>query len=346
MTRIAPRLHRLSRRRFVALGASTAAFGIIGRAKAATGTVTFYSTMPTNYAGEMTDAFNATHKDLKLEMFFVNGFELYERARAEYASGRIKHDIIMLTDPSLFVTLKKDNRLHGYVSPEVANYPASQRDPDGLWCNGRTVLNVYGYNTKNVTDGANYRGWADFLNPKLAGGKIGVISPLEAGSALQNYYNIRNTPELGLKWWQELAKLNPTVGPSPGAMTSGNISGQLSIAMNNDYLIYEEKKKNPSAPKMTAVYPREVVTATIIPMAMVKNSPNPEGAKVVFDWWLSKEGQTKLRDVNSIYSPRADVPPLEGLPKFADLPIKVAPTEELDKGRDAMQKEFKELFKL
>ena len=45
-------------------------------------------------------------------------------------------------------------------------------------------------------------------------------------------------------------------------------------------------------------------------------------------------------------SPRNDVTPLPGLPKFADLPIVVASTEELERNRDDLQREFKEVFKL
>lgn len=340
-----------TRRRF--LSASAAALAApalgfnIGRAKAAMGKVTFYSTMPTRYASEMVEAFHATttakENGIELEMFFVNGFALYERAVAEYTAGRVAHDLIMLTDPSLFVSLKKDNRLMDYVSPELSAYPPEQRDPDGLWCNGRMVMTIYGYNTRQVPNGSSMTGWADFVNPEFADGRIGIVNALESGSGMQNYYNLRNHPNLGRKWWEELAKLKPSIVGGPSALTKMNIAGQTPLAMNNDYNLYEESKKG--AP-IAAVYPRELITASIIPVAIAKEAPNPEAAKVVYDWWLSKEGQTILRDVNSIHSGRADVPPLPGLPSLEELPVKVATTEELEENREAMQQEFKEIFKL
>jgi iron(III) transport system substrate-binding protein len=341
---------RITRRKLLtgaaAVGAASALqINLIGYAKAAaSGKVTFFTTMPTNYANKMVEAFNQKHKDIQLEIFFASGFTLYERAYAEYTAGRISHDIIMLTDPSLFLILKKENRLLNYVSPELAAYPASQKDPDGLWCNGRTVCTIYGYNTRSVTDGARYKSWNDFINPAFADGRIGISNALESGTTLQHYYNIRNNPSLGRKWWEELAKLKPSIASGPSPLTRANIAGQMPLVLNNDYNIYEEKVKN-GAP-VAAVYPTELVTASIIPMGMVRGGPNPEAGKVVYDWWLSKEGQTILQEVNSIYSPRNDVTPLPGLPKFGDLPIVVASTEELDKNRDAMQKEFKEIFKL
>jgi len=342
----------LTRRRFgtatLVLGsASVFNFSIGGRAKAASGKVTFYSTMPTNYASKMVEAFHQTKiakdNDIKLEMFFVNGFALYERAVAEYTAGRVSHDLIMLTDPSLFITLKKDGRLMNYVSPELQAYPADQRDPDGLWCNGRMVLTIYGYNTRQVSDGNKLTSWADLVNPKYSDGKIGIVNALEAGSALQNYYNIRNHPDLGKKWWQELAALKPTIVGGPSPLTKMNISGQTALALNNDYNVYEESKKG--AP-IASVYPTEIVTASIVPMAIAKAAPNPEAAKIVYDWWLSREGQTLLRDINSIHSGRSDVPPLPGLRSFKDLPVKVAPTQELEANRDELQREFKDIFKL
>lgn len=336
-------------RRSLLIGAGAAAsalqLNIIGKAKAATGKVVFYTTMPTNYADKMVDAFNKQNKDgIKAEIFFASGFTLYERAFAEYTAGRVSHDVIMLTDPSLFLILKRDKRLLDYVSPQLSAYPASQKDPDGLWCNGRTVLTIYGYNTRIVTDGARYTSWNDFINPAFADGRIGISNALESGTTLQHYYNIRNHPALGRKWWENLAVLKPTIASGPSPLTRSNISGQTPLVLNNDYNVYEEKYKN-GAP-VQAVYPKELVTASIIPMALVRNGPNPEAAKVFYDWWLSREGQVLLQEVNSIYSPRNDVTPLPGLPKFADLPVVVASTEELDKYRDDMQREFKEIFKL
>jgi iron(III) transport system substrate-binding protein len=338
-----------TRRQILAGGAAVAAsplfnLTIVGKARAATGKVMFYTTMPTAYASKMAEAFNASHKDLTVEVFFGNGFTLYERVNAEHTAGRVVHDVVMLTDPSLFIQLKKDSRLLNYVSKELEAYPASQRDSDGLWCNGRTTLTIYGYNTRLVKDGSKYKGWADYLDPAFADGRIGLYSAIESGSALQHYYNIRNHKDLGPKWWKELAALKPTMTPGPTPMTRMNLAGQVALAWNNDYNIYEEKNRN-KAP-LEAVYAKELVTASVIPIGIVKNSPNPEGAKVFYDWWLSKEGQTTLSQVNSIYSPRSDVPPLPGLPKYSELSVAVAPTEELDKYRDELQKEFKELFNL
>lgn len=341
-----------TRRKVLKAGATVAAasafsFNIGKPAKAALGKVVFYSTMPTRYASPMTDAFHqsntAQEYGIELEMFYVNGYALYERAVAEYTAGRVGHDLIMLTDPSLFISLKKDNRLMDYVSPELEAYPADHRDPDGLWCNGRMVMTIYGYNTRLVPDGPSMAGWADFLHPDYADGKIGITNALESGSGLQNYYNIRNHPDLGRKWWEELAALKPTIVGGPSPLTKMNIAGQTPLALNNDYNLFEESQKG--AP-IAAIYPREVVTASIIPVAIANEAPNPEGAKVVYDWWLSKEGQTILRDVNSIHSGRADVPPLPGLPSFSDLTVKVASTEELEAHREEMQNEFSKLFNL
>ena len=338
-----------SRRLFLAGAGATAAisvFSIGGRAQAASaGKVTFYSTMPTRYASEMIDAFKASDvgkaSGVELELYFANGYALYERALAEYTANRVSHDLIMLTDPSLFVELKKNNRLMDYVSPELQAYSADQRDPDGLWCNGRTILTIYGYNTRQVPDGAKKTTWAEVLDPAFADGRIGITNPLEAGGALQNYINIRNHPDLGRKFWEDLAALKPTIVGGPSPLTKMNIAGQVALALNNDYNIYEQSKVGaPVAP----VYPSELVTASITPMAIAKDAPNPEGAKVVFDWWLSKDGQSALRDINSISSGRKDVAPLPGLPDIASLNVVVTSIDELEASRDEMKQEFKDLF--
>ncbi len=180
----------------------------------------FYTTMPTAYASKMAEAFNASHKDLTAEVFFGNGFTLYERVNAEHTAGRVVHDVVMLTDPSLFIQLKKDSRLLNYVSEELDAYPASQRDPDGLWCNGRTTLTIYGYNTASSKTDSKYKGWADYLDPAFADGRIGLYSAIRSGSALRFFYNIRNHRGPRHKSGGRNSRaLKPTMTPGPTPMT-------------------------------------------------------------------------------------------------------------------------------
>lgn len=341
----------ISRRQLLArsagIGAVLAMPGLIGRAHAASGTVTFYTTMPNQYADPITERFNATlgaERGITLESIYVSNVQQFQKVQAENATGRVQHDLTMLADASMFLDLKAGNMLLDYVSPEIENYPAEYRDVDGIWCNARTLLSIYNYNPTRVPDGAGrYKSWADFPGSEFEG-RFGINDVLGGGVAVNNYIATREHPDLGLAWWQEIARLRPQIQTSHGILTQMVVSGETPVGMNLDYNAWEATREKSSP--LVPVYPEDVVTVSITPLGIARNAPNPEAAKVVYDWFLSQVGQEVLRDINGIYSPRADVAPLAGQPRFEDLATYVPDLDHVQAVRDEYREEFRNLFDL
>jgi len=319
----------------------------VGFAKAqGAGEVTFYTSMPQKYSNPAAETFNNTvgkEKGITAKVFYSPGFKTYQRAQAEYAAGRVQHDVIMLSDASLFKELKADGHLMGYVSPHVDQFPKSHQDPDGTWCNGRTLVMMYCYNKARVENGEKFKGWKDFTDSQYKG-RLGVSSALTAGTAFVNYVVTREHPDLGLDFWKEVAALNANVQSSHGKLTQMCLAGQLPVTVNLDYNVYVARERE-GAP-LVSVFPNDVTAVPIIPLSPVKQAPNPEGAKIFYDWWLSKEGQEAVRDANAIYSPRPDVDPLPGMPRFSEIPAVTPDVDHLDQVREQYQAEFKEMFNL
>ena len=320
---------------------------IIGRAQAASGRVTFYTTMPNQYADPITLAFNQSvgnERGITLESIYVSNVQQFQKIQAENATNRVQHDLIMLADASMFLDLKAGNMLFDYVSPEIEHFPEEHRDVDGIWCNARTLLSIYNYNRTRVPDGAErYKSWADFPGSEFEG-RFGINDVLGGGVAVNNYVATREHPDLGLEWWKEIAALRPHIQTSHGILTQMVVSGEASVGMNLDYNAWEATRAS-NAP-LVPIYPTDVVTVSITPLGIAKKAPNPEAAKVVYDWFLSREGQSELRDINGIYSPRADVEPLEGQPAFADLATYVPDLNHVQEVREAYREEFRTLFNL
>ena len=55
----------------------------------------------------------------------------------------------------------------------------------------------------------------------------------------------------------------------------------------SQYLKLANTKKEP----LKGIYPTDGVINVPSPIAIFKETKNPEGAKALVDWWLSKEGQ-------------------------------------------------------
>ena len=80
-------------------------------------------------------------------------------------------------------------------------------------------------------------------------------------------------------------------------------------------------KKEP----LKVVYPGDGVIVVPSPIAIMSTTKNPDGAKAIVDWWLSKEGQQAVVK-GWMHSVRADVEPPTGAPAlktFIDKAVKI-----------------------
>ena len=85
-------------------------------------------------------------------------------------------------------------------------------------------------------------------------------------------------------------------------------------------MILEEnilKLANTKKEPLKIVYPTDGVINVPSPIAIFKDTKNPEGAKALVDWWLSKEGQQAIVSKGWMHSVRNDVAPPKGAPDKA-----------------------------
>jgi iron(III) transport system substrate-binding protein len=335
-----------TRRRFVqgSAAASLGLFSITGRARAqGSGKVTFYTSMPSRYSNEVVKIFNEQNTGVEVELFYAPTYQALQRVEAELRADRLIADVMLIADPGPYIDLKERGELLDYVSPHADMYPAAQKDADGLWVNGRTIATMYAYNHNELSEGEAPSTWEAFADSEWAG-KVGGIDVRVGGTGYTWYYTLRNHPDLGVRWWKKLAETNMVLTRGHGALMDRMVSGELPLTEQLDYYVWTTVRDK-EAP-ITAVYPPEVTPITIAPISILKRGPNNDGAKVFVDWWLSKEGQEVIRDVNGIYSPRSDVEPLPGKPPFESLKQMEIDLKDYAQAREKLQREFIDIFNL
>jgi iron(III) transport system substrate-binding protein len=338
-------------RRQVLMGAAAtagaaASFKInpIGIARAqGTGTVTLYTSLASQYSNQIADRFNQTNKNgITVKVFYTQARQLYQRVIAEQTAGRVLHDVIELTNVPGFFEMKAKGWLLPYVSKETEAYPANFRDKDGFWVTGRAVSIILGHNSKLLPSPK--ESWTTLLDPVLAGGKAGLTDPRNVEQSSIFYYVTKTNKDLGPKFWEELAKQAPRFGTSLGQLSGLCVSGEIGAIQATDSHLYPLQYREGAPVKM--IYPKEVVPIAIIPIGIPKTAPNPEGAKVFVDWWLSKEGQETVLAVSGGISVRPGVPPLPNTPSQSEIPAYLPPLEELVENQPRFVKEYIEQFKL
>lgn len=332
----------VARRKVLAgIGGLLAAPALVGRAHAQSSEVTIYSSVPSAYMTKLAEAFNSSQSEVKLTIYTAATFQTYERLQAEIRADRVAADLFQVSDLSSFVELKQAGELMPYESETYAHYPAAYKDPDNLWINSRSMITMFAYNTKLVSEADAPKSWDDFASSKWAG-KQGMSDPRVDGDAFNWYYTLRHAK--GVDWWKQYAKNKPQVFRGHGALIDKLISGELPLTEQLDYIVYTNVRDK-GAP-LKAVFSSEVVPVTMTPLAILKRARNPEGAKKVFDWLLSKAGQDLLQQINGVYSVRDDVETLPNRPLFSSFKtIEIDPAD-FAKSREDLQIEFAEIFEL
>ena len=131
------------------------------------------------------------------------------------------------------------------------------------------------------------RSWKDLLDPKYKG-KIAMPNPKVAVTALATVAAL--TDKYGWEYWEKL-KANGVIVSKTLEMREKFAHGEYPITITMEENVLKQKAQGVNA---TVVYPEE--GSVLVPgyIGILKDTKNPEGAKKLVDWWLSREGQSAM----------------------------------------------------
>lgn len=278
-------------------------------------------------------AFQKKFPKIKVNVVHATAAQHLQRIMAERRAGKYLPDLIRLgggTSTSLFKAKALEPIAPAMLLPEVKDATK--------WFEGRHhyndvenqyviiyaafPLHLIGYNPKLV-DGNSLKSYADLLDPKWKG-KITLKDPRDPGGAsplLFLYYN----PQLGPEFIKKLF----TVG---GLTLIRNEGQQLDWVASGKYPIAITAKPEQLENAKSKGLPVEVLDAhgmkkdgvgleaggTMVGLA--NKAPHPNAAKVLLNWFLSREGQMTVQkpqgDDAAYNSLREDIPK-DPLPSWA-----------------------------
>jgi iron(III) transport system substrate-binding protein len=120
----------------------------------------------------------------------------------------------------------------------------------------------------------------------------------------------------GWEYFDKLKANGLRVEEGNSAIQNKLLTGEYLAAM-----ILEENILKLAAEKhepLKVVYPSDGIICVPSPIAIFKDTKNPDGAKAVENWWLSKDGQQAVVK-GWMHSVRNDVEPPTGAPKLSTL---------------------------
>lgn len=302
----------------------------------AASTLTLYTSQPNEDAQMTVTAFEKAHPDIEVKWIRDGTTKLTARLQAELAAGGAAPDVLLIADSVTMESLKKQDLLAAYKSPEASRYDAQLYDPQGYYYGTKLITTGIAYNTRApVKPGA----WQDLLKPELKN-MTTLPSPLYSGAAQIHMATLMNDPQLGFTWYEKLKANGAMPQSGNGAVMNAITSGSKGYGVLVDYMAIREKAKG--AP-IEFVFPKEGVSIVTEPVAMLKRAKNPDGAKAFIDFVLSDAGQRLV--LKQGYLPAdASLPAPEGFPARESIKLMPYDPAKALADTDANKKRFADLF--
>jgi iron(III) transport system substrate-binding protein len=248
-------------------------------------------------------------------------------------------DSVSSSDAAHFIVWKREGILAPYVPEDVPSFPAEHRDPDGLFATFRSWVCTIGYNTNLVKAEDAPKSYADLLDPKWIG-KMVKAHPSYSGTIMTATFQMSR--DLGWSYFEKLAKQKVMQVQSSSDPPKKLALGERSVmADGNEYNMFIEKEKgNP----VEIVYATEGSPLIVGPIAIFKNAPNPNAARLWQSFMLSAEAQQLIIDVGGLRSVHPGVKEKPGRKPFGEIKkMKDDPDAVVDKSEEIKQR-YAKLF--
>ena len=278
-------------------------------AAALEGVVTVYTTTDETEVADLLAGFHALRPNIWVEYDELNSTELYDRFLSEAVAGKVSGDLVWSSAMDQQMKLVNDGYAATYASPEAARLPQW-----AVWsyqAYGVTAEPVAIAYNKGLLPGPEipktHTDLAQLLADKADAfkGKVATYDPERSAVGLlfitQDVQITKSTWDLVRAMGEAGAKLYSTTSTMLDRVAAGD---QL-IAYNTIGSYGVERAK--VEPSLGIVLPTDYTIVMSRIAFIPKGAPHPNTAKLLLDYLLSKDGQTRLA-ARSLGSVRDDVP--------------------------------------
>ena len=223
--------------------------------------------------------------EMKVNWFQGGTEKVVTKITGEIKAKKIGADVLMVADPSYYLKLEDQKLLLPYKSKEEKNL-INDKAADGAWYAVRVCNMIIAYNADKLKAEDAPKNWTDLADPKWKG-KIAMPNPMLSGTAYVAVGALAD--KYGWAYFDKLKANGLRVEEGNSAIQNKLLTGEYAAAMilEENILKLANTKKEP----LKVIYPKDGVVQVPSPIAIFNTTKNPEGAKALVDWWLSKEGQ-------------------------------------------------------
>ncbi len=307
------------------------------------GSVAFANSISVAGFPRFLDAFMAKYPfiDAKAGLYSAPTGRVLARVEGEMKARALSFDVLHVASLAPYLAMSRQGLLAEYVSPELAAYPAEAHDR-GQWTTARIVGVIMAYNRNTLPAGLVPKGWADLLRPEFKGRKL-VIQDSAAGTCFNQMYMLEKT--LGRDFMKRFAEQKPIIVATTPQLIDLLVRNEAMIGATVDH--YRAFEPDPVKAGIVGVYPAEGMPLATAPIAVFRDAPHPNAARLFVDFVLSEEGQVLLNtDIFGVYSMRRGIVPAAGqLPLEQAKPLVPKDLADYERAAARFPETFDDLFK-
>ena len=313
------------------------ALGVTASAAAPSGTVTVYTSQPSDQIAKAVEAFRKDFPGVKIELFRSGTTEVINKLQAEFAAGRPQADVVLIADAVAMTQLKNDGRLLSLTDAPADKVPPALVDPDKTFFGTKLITTGIVINTRLVKTPP--KSWNDLLAADVAKKTI-LPHPLYSGAAIIHIGTMVQQPEFGWRYFEALAKNGAIAGQGNGAVIEAVARGEKAFGIVIEYMAFNAKAKGSP---VDFVFPQEGVSVITQPVAVLKTSRNVEAAKAFVAWQMSEEAQRQSA-AQGYFPIFSSVEPPKGYPPVSSLKIMSGDFKAMLANDEENKRRFTELF--
>jgi len=259
---------------------------------AATKVLHIYTALDVDEAKIYIEAFQQKYPDIKVEWVRLSAGEVLARLRAEAANPQAS---LWLGGPSdTFIVAKMEGLLAPYKESLGWQYLAAKfKDPDGYWVGIYTGFIAFASNKdyleKNGLEPPT--SWYDLLRPEFCG-KLSMAFPYTSGTGYTRLATLvfLMGEDKALEFEKKLSECIHHYTKAGSACVTEVGLGEVAVgvAFSHDVIAKGIAKGYP----VVLSFPKEGTGYEIGGMALIKGGPEPDLARIFYDWMLSAEAQS------------------------------------------------------
>lgn len=258
--------------------------------------VMLYSSLKDSQLAAIKEGFMKKYPGITMDYYTAGTGNVMTKLATEHQAGGISADIIWVGDPTNYLDFKAQGLLLPYDSPAAASIPDKFKDPDRLYMSARLIMLGFVYNTNLVKPQQVPHTWEDLLKPEFKD-YVAMTDPTTSGTTLFTVAGLVQNPRYGWEYFEKLKAHGVKLENGSSGVVNKAAAGEYKVSVGVDYIARTVMAQGAT---IGFVYPDQDIPIIESPIAIIRNTKNPDAAKKLYDYIISEEGQSVLLEEYTI----------------------------------------------